>query len=278
MKQLAALYLGLGISMFAGCVAEEAPAPDDPAPETHEVDWPCESWDGASIGNGRHMLLEWDAHHNLSLQEDDGWYENGKPTKDSLGYLHTWKYDPTGRVAIEEAENSPPMTTSWRRVLDADAMITSVFRSSSTGGGAPRTSTETSTYYHLKPQTRQLLHHESGLVVRTAFQWADNNHTERADADPEENLPLTITTFVNHPWTQRQRDIWQGDDDTTTRTFDSTGRVLVEERRTWDSKVFRTVTERKTSGAPMVVRETGPLPADITTVYGFQCPATRRAD
>ena len=264
--------------MLAGCVAEEAPLPNDPAPEIREVAWPCESWDGGSIGNGRHMLLEWDAHNNLVRQEDDGWYENGKPTREGLGYLHTWKYDPSGRVAVEEEETSPPKITSWRRAHDEYALVTSVFKSVSIDGGTPRTSTETTTHYHLKPQTRQLVHHESGLVVRTTFQWADNNHTERVDADPEENLPLTIATYLNWPWTQRQRDIWQGDDDTTTRTFDTNGLVIVEERRAGGNQVFRTVTERRPSGAPIEVRETGPLPAHITTVYGFRCPATRRDD
>lgn len=259
------------ISFLFMCVAVTSGCATDAAPE--DAPWPCESWEAETPGNGTHKMLAWDEHHNLILEQHDGWFEDGERTKEPIEKIHTWTYDPTGRVAIEEMLEQSDSLVRWRRTAEGGYTTSVMTQDSQDYGGSPIpwTSVETWKYEGTRVVARDLKHIRTGKTSRTVVTYPDENtRVETIPEDGEAHQRAQISTIVGEPWTMRTDDFAGDDSDTTTtRELDAEGRVLVEETH-WQSGVRRVETERGPNGAPKVVRATTSFGTD-TTVYSNSC-------
>lgn len=270
MHQLATFSILIGA--FGACVPTDPAETLDPKNEP----WPCESWLGDGLQpaaqEGLHTFYEWDEFHNLVLEEEDGFYVDGKRVEPSAT-VHTWTYDPTGRVALEERRLGAGFDEHWRR-SETDGRITEVQHSYAPAGQSPQSSHETWTYDNAgRLVTRERVVLQSGQRVVTAVTYPDA--ATRVEITPYvwgSTVGVAVSTWINDPWTFKSDDldgtVW---DESTTRVLDANGRVLVEETRMSGGDVRRTEIERGANGAPQISRTTDTHLRHHTTTYANDC-------
>ncbi len=258
--------MGLGVALFAGCVAADADSAPDPALEP----WPCESWLTVNGGLAR-TLYEWDEHHNVVREQSAGWYRGGVLLEQD-NELHTWTFDATGTVALDELQTSPGYVHHTQRT-QRNGQITSVLDSHRWDDAAPQTIQETWTYDTAgRLATREVVALEAGQRRITIATYPDaNTRVETVDLGSVEGV-MTVT-WVGEPWTIKTIDFSTSvvSDERIERELDSEGRVLVEESRMTEGLVYRTETTRGANGAPQEIRFRSDEYANHTTTYDNEC-------
>ena len=264
MRILAGALLLL-VTATGGCATDPADPtdPTDPSDPPVENAWPCASqthW--TDSGKVTSQTYQWDEHHNLVLK------------RDASGEVFTWRFDPSGTIAIEEMhewheEADTIRDTTRREVVEGRVVKELATRSVN---GSESLLTTTFRYEAGRLVEKHMVGDHSVDVLTTVWYQAPDTRSEEDDVRSGPFRDGRFRVWKGEPW--REFHNIDGVEMVVTRDLDAQGRELHVKRFSPNALVADEVVdiERSANGAPVRevwVRQDG---KSRTVTYQTSCP------